>query len=342
MADDRSSIDVDLAALHDYLRGLLGGYEQALKVERVGGGQSNPTYFVDYGQHRLVLRRKPSGNILPGAHAVEREFRVMKALRGTDVPVPTVLSLCEDADTLGTAFYLMERLDGRVFQDCSLPGLSASERRAIYLSVADAMARLHAVSPSSIGLGDFGRQGNYFERQISRWTRQYIESSSARIPALDDIAKWLPKHVPPDDGRISVAHGDFRLGNMLFHREKPEVIAILDWELATIGHPLADLAFFCIAWHSAPEEYGGVLGLDLPSLGIPDERVFVNRYFASANATAPLLPFHLAFALFRFAVIFYGIADRAKAGTASSANASDIGILAETFASRAKDVIASA
>jgi aminoglycoside phosphotransferase (APT) family kinase protein len=339
-AVDFARLDFELTALRAYLRNSFGAGGE-LRIERVGGGQSNPTYFVDYGGRRMVLRKKPAGSILPGAHAIEREFRVLKALGQTDVPIPKVILLCEDSNVLGTPFYLMERLEGRSFHDCSLPAMSSAERRSIYLSLAETMARLHAVNPYDIGLGDFGRPGNYFERQISRWSKQYAESPSDRIPALEHVVAWLPKNLPPDDGRVSIAHGDFRLGNMLFHPSKAEVVGILDWELATLGHPLADLAFCCIPWHSTFDEYGGILGLDHPALGIPSEAEFVTHYFKCAMPTSPLLAFHIVFALFRFAVIFLGISDRAKSGTASSSNAAEVGLLATKFAARAEQVIAS-
>lgn len=334
--------DFEPAALHDYLRNSFGAEAAEIRIERAGGGQSNPTYFIDFGPRRMVLRKKPAGPILAGAHAIEREFRVLKALEKTDVPVPKAITLCEDSAVLGTPFYLMERLEGRSFHECSLPALSPVERRSVYLSLAEAMARLHAVNPHDIGLEDFGRPGNYFERQIRRWSGQYAQSSGARIPALDEVAAWLPENLPPDDARICIAHGDFRLGNMLFHAEKPEVIGILDWELATLGHPLADLAFCCIAWRSAPDEYGGILGLDRSGLGIPSEAEFVAHYFKHAMPTPPLLRFHIVLALFRFAVIFVGISDRARSGTASSRDAAEVGVLAAKFAERARQAMMSA
>jgi aminoglycoside phosphotransferase (APT) family kinase protein len=339
MAAAKLRIDFEPRLLRDYLQDFFGAAPADLRIERVSGGQSNPTYFVDYGERRLVLRKKPEGHILPGAHAIEREFRVIRALQQTEVPVPNALVLCEDKGVLGTPFYLMERLEGRVFSDCALPGLAAEERRGIYFGVADAMARLHAVDPDDIGLSDFGKPGNYFERQIGRWSRQYAESSSDRIAALDEVIAWLPENAPPDDGQVSIAHGDFRLGNMLFHPERPEVIGILDWELSTLGHPLADLGFSCIPWRSSPDEYGGILGLDRDALGIPTEADYVRRYYQRAVPTSPLLPFHVVFALFRFAVIFYGIADRVKSGTAVSENAAKVGPLAGRFAKRALEAI---
>ncbi|RWF76922.1 MAG: phosphotransferase family protein [Mesorhizobium sp.] len=329
--------DFDPAALKGFLASRFG--DASMSLGRIGGGQSNPTYFVDYGAHRMVLRKKPAGPILRGAHAVDREFRVLEALAPTDVPVPRPVLYHDGIEPLGTPFYLMERLDGRVFHDCSLPGLVPAERRSIYFGMAEAMAKLHAVRPDEVGLGDYGRPGNYFERQIGRWTRQLRESPSDRIPALEAVADWLPQHMPVDDGRVSIAHGDFRLGNLLFHPDKPQVIGILDWELSTIGHPLADLGFCSMTWHSAPDEYGGILGLDHEALGIPSQREFLDHYFAHAVPTAHLLRFHLVFSLFRFAVIFVGIADRAREGTAASADAASTSPLARRFAVRAQEII---
>jgi aminoglycoside phosphotransferase (APT) family kinase protein len=254
--------------------------------------------------------------------------------------VPRPILLHEDAELLGSPFYLMERVEGRVFSDCALPELLPEDRRPIYMAMAATLAKLHALWPDKIGLADYGRPGNYFERQIGRWTRQWRESPSERIAALDRLADWLPAHMPPDDGAVAIAHGDFRLGNMLFHPTEPRVVAVLDWELSTLGHPLADLGFCVMPWHTAPDEYGGILGLDHAALGMPAEADFVARYFAEAIPTAPLMRFHIAFALFRFAVIFIGIADRARAGNAAADNAGAVAPLAARFAQRALDVIA--
>jgi aminoglycoside phosphotransferase (APT) family kinase protein len=328
-------LDFERSKLANFLAQHFPDEPRQLTMERISGGQSNPTYFVTYGSRRMVLRKKPNGPILPGAHAIEREFRILKALDATDVAVPTPILLCEDTDPLGTAFYLMERVEGRVFSDCSLAEVPREQRTPIYQGMADALAALHRVRPDAIGLGDYGRPGNYFERQIIRWTRQWRESSSAPIPDLDHLAEWLPAHLPPDDGAIAIAHGDFRLGNLLFHPTEPRVVAILDWELSTLGHPLADLGFCCMPWHTAPDEYGGILGLDHASLILPSEAEFVAHYMARALPTAALQPFHVIFALFRFAVIFVGIADRARAGNAAGNDASSIGPLAMRFAARA-------
>ena len=337
-AADANRIDFDPEALRGFLARQFGSAD-GLSIRRIAGGQSSPTYFVDFASERMVLRKKPSGTILPGAHAIEREFRVLRALHPAGVPVPEPVLFCEDAALLGTPFYLMQRLDGRVFHDCALPELPPTERRSIYLGMAEAMAKLHAVRPEEVGLADFGKPGNYFERQIGRWGKQWRESPSARIADLDALAEWLPAHLPADDGRVAIAHGDFRLGNLMFHPTRPEVIGILDWELSTLGHPLADLGFCCMTWRTAPSEYGGIRGLDLQVLGIPPETEFVQHYYRHAVATAPLLPFHVVFALFRFAVIFVGIADRVRNGTAAAANAAELGPMAQRLAARAMEIV---
>ncbi len=330
-------LDFDPAALHRYLDGRFGAGR--LEVERISGGQSNPTYFVTHADARMVLRKKPAGPILPGAHAIEREYRVLGALHPAGVPVARPILIEEDAEVLGTPFYLMERVEGRVFSDCALPELPAAERRGIWMGLADALARMHSVRPADVGLEDYGKPGNYFGRQLARWTRQWRESDSDPIPEIDRLADWLPANMPEDDGMVRLAHGDFRMGNMLFHPTEPRVVAILDWELSTLGHPLADVGFCAMPWHSAPDEYGGILGLDLAAEGIPSEAEFVARYHAGAPDVAPLLPFHKVFALFRFAVIFVGIADRARAGSAAGADAGRLGPLAKRFAVRAMEIV---
>ena len=331
--------DLDFSSLERWLTGKLPG-QRGLQVAPVEGGQSNPTWFVTWGDCRLVLRKKPAGPILRGAHAVEREFRILAALRDTQVPVPSVLWLEEDASILGTPFYLMERLEGRVFSDCTLPGVSARDRREMYMDMARTMARMHALRPGQIGLQDYGRAGHYFERQIARWSKQYGDAGGPRIPALDALVAWMPENMPRDDGAVSIVHGDFRLGNMMFHPTEPKIIAVLDWELSTLGHPLADLGFCVMPWLSAPEEYGGILGTNWQEGGIPTLKEFVTQYYAHAVPTSPLTTFHMAFALFKFAAIFVGIADRARDGNAASAEAAGLGPLAERFALRARDVIA--
>ncbi len=308
------------------------GEDAPFKLERITGGQSNPTFFVEFGARDMVLRKKPAGDILPGAHAIEREYRVLDALSKTAVPVPAPIHLQSDPAILGTPFYLMQRLRGRVFHDCALPGCKQEERRRIYLAMADVLAKLHAVDPSAIELADFGRPGNYVARQLARWTKQWRESDSPPIPELDQLVTWLEKNIPEDDGQVSIVHGDFRLGNLMFDQDARNVIGILDWELSTLGHPLADLGYAAMPWHTSPDEYGGIKGLDHEALGIPSQEDFVHRYF---NAARTLDDFYIVFALFRFAVIFVGIADRAQRGNAAGDDARRLGGLAQSFARRA-------
>ncbi|WP_425097966.1 phosphotransferase family protein [Tropicibacter sp. S64] len=328
--------DFDPARLEAFLAAQFGE-KAAMQVQRIAGGQSNPTYFVTWGNQRMVLRKQPNGPILRGAHAVDREFRVMSALHPAGVPVPRPVMFCDDPDVLGTPFYLMERVEGRVFPDGALTDARPEERPALWMGLADAMAKMHAVVPGDVGLGDFGKPGNYFARQIGRWSRQWEESSHPPIPELDELAHWLRENQPLDDGHVSLAHGDYRMGNVLFHPTEPHVVAILDWELSTLGHPLADLGYCCMAWHSSPDEYGGLLGLDRAALNLPSEEDFVARYRAASPGLAPPMPFHKAFALFRFAVIWVGIADRVKAGTAAGAQSPDG--MAAKFARRGIEVI---
>jgi aminoglycoside phosphotransferase (APT) family kinase protein len=287
----------------------------------------------------VVLRKQPNGPILRGAHAVDREYRVLSALHPVGVPVPRPVLYHEDADLIGTPFYLMERVDGRVFPDSALAAAYASERRALWMALADAMAKMHGVRPDAVGLGDFGRPGNYFQRQIARWSKQWEESPSDAIPELDRLAAWLVENQPDDDGHVSLAHGDYRMGNVIFHPSEPRVVAILDWELSTLGHPLADLGFCCMAWHTGPDEYGGILGLDRDALGLPSEDEFVAHYMERSPGMAPLTTFHKAFALFRFSVIWVGIADRVRAGTAAGADATLHGSMARKLALRGIEVI---
>jgi len=329
----------DPERLDQYLRGALK-LDGPMQLEPIAGGQSNPTYFVTYPGRRLVLRKQPDGPVLPSAHAVDREFRVLDALSRTDVPVPKVLLFYAERDVAGTPFYVMERLDGRVFHDNAMTGAAPDQRRAMYLSAAATLGMLHEVDWARVGLEGFGRPGNYFSRQIARWTRQWEAARFREIPSLSELAEWLPAHLPPEDDLATIVHGDYRIGNLMFHPTRPHVVGVLDWELSTLGHPMADLAHSCIAWRSSPEEYGGLLGLDLPALGIPTEAEYVAAYFARRRDPGEgLTPFHMAFACFRFAVIFEGIAARARAGTAAGADAAKVGELSLAFAHRGLEAI---
>ena len=332
------NIDFDAGALDRFLERSVEGARGELKIARIPGGQSNPTYFIDKGALRLVLRKQPPGGILPSAHAVDREYKIMKALAATAAPVPEMLLYHGERDVVGTPFYLMERLDGRVFHDNALPGLCSTDRRAAYRSMAQSLAHLHNVDVTTVGLADFGRPGNYFARQITRWSKQWELSKTRESPDVERLIAWLAANIPADE-TTTIVHGDFRFGNLMLDADEPRVIAILDWELSTLGHPLADLAHSCIGWHANPGDYGGLMGLDLAALGIPAESEHVEAYMREAKHGASLQPFHLAFALFRFAIIFEGIAARALKGNATGDNAREVGRLSEVFAQRAVDII---
>ncbi|MBL0406006.1 phosphotransferase family protein [Microvirga aerilata] len=331
-------MEFDPERLDAFLRTSIPGLEGLMHLERISGGQSNPTFFVSYDNRRLVLRKQPPGNLLPSAHAVDREYRVMAALRTVGVLVPAMVLYCDDREVIGTLFYIMERLEGRVFHDAALPGVTVEERGQMYRSLAQALAALHNVSPAAVGLSDYGKRGNYFTRQISRWTKQWELSRTRDDSNIEYLIAWLPGNIPEDDA-TGVSHGDYRVGNVMFHETEPRVIAILDWELSTLGHPLADLAHACIGWHSGPEEYGGLHGLDLAALGLPTEADFVKTYYDATHHNLRMTSFHMAFALFRFAVIFEGIAARAKAGNAADAEAEKVGPLSGRFAQHAMAVL---
>ena len=330
--------DFEPRKLAEFLKAALPDLSGGMRLERIGGGQSNPTYFVSFDNRALVLRKQPGSNILPSAHAVDREYRVMQALANTKVPVPRMVLYHVGREVVGTPFYVMERLPGRVFADGSLPGMPPPERRAIYLAMAEVMAALHKVDWAAAGLSDYGRQGGYFSRQIARWTRQWEASKTRANPDVDLLAVWLKDHLP-DEAETAISHGDFRLGNLMFHPTAPRVVGVLDWELSTLGHPLADVAFNCIAWRTLPEEYGGIRGLDLEQLGIPSEAEYLRHYYRAAGRKDGITAFHFAFALFRMAVIFEGIAARAAAGNAASGNAAEVGRLSAAFARRAVEFV---
>jgi aminoglycoside phosphotransferase (APT) family kinase protein len=333
-----SAAGFDAARLDAFLRGAVPGATGEMRLERIGGGQSNPTFFVEYDARSLVLRKQPPGELLPSAHAIDREYRVMRALAGSGVPVPRVVLFHAERDVVGTPFYLMERLAGRVYAAHALPGLAPGERSAMYRSMAETLAALHRVDPAAVGLADYGRPGNYFARQVSRWSKQWEASRTRANPALDRLIAWLPGHIPEGD-ETAICHGDFRIGNLMFDPALPRVVGVLDWELSTLGHPLADLGFNAMAWHTRPDEYGGLRGLDLAALGIPSLEDYVAHYLHAAGREDGIVPFHVAFALFRFAVIFEGIAARAAAGNAASDDAAETGSLASAFANRAAELV---
>lgn len=293
--------------------------EGDLQLERVLGGQSNPTWFVDIGTRRLVLRMQPPGELLPSAHALDRESRIVRALEGTGVAVPHVLCYSEDRSVVGTTFYLMDRIEGRIFPTASLEGTSANERRAMYRSAAEMLARLHGVDWQAAGLADYGKHGEYFARQLRRWTRQWEASRRRPIPELDRLIAALPDRLPQQE-ETTICHGDYRFGNLMFAPSGTSIVGVLDWELSTLGDPLADLGYLCMSYYVSAV-HGGVADIDREALGIPAEEELIADYNRAAGRKRKLLPFHIAFAFFRFAVIFAGIEDRARRGNAADPNA---------------------
>ncbi len=329
----------DTQRLEGFLRQNLPDLAGAMRLQRIGGGQSNPTFFVDFDNRRMVLRKKPDGEVLPSAHAVDREYRVMQALAKSELPVPPTVLYHAESDVIGTPFYLMDRVEGRVFADNALPDLAPAERRAIYLAMAETMALLHRVDWRSVGLADFGKPGQFFARQLRRWQQQWALSKTQENPAIDELIAWLGAHMPDDD-ETTLAHGDFKLNNLMFHPSEPRVVAVLDWELSTLGHPLADVAFNTVPWRTLPAEFGGIRGLDLQALGIPSEHEYLAHYYRCAARSTQATPFHWAFALMRWAVIFEGIASRARRGNAAAANAAEVGALSVAMARRGLEAIA--
>jgi len=324
----------DAGALEGYLRGRIEGLRGPLKVEQFSGGQSNPTFLLGAGNRRYVLRAKPgpAARLLPSAHAVEREFRVISALGVSGVPVPRAYCLCEDESVIGRAFYVMEYVEGRVLWEQSLPGMNPAERAAIYAEMNRVIAALHRVDYAAAGLADFGRPGNYLARQIARWSKQYQASETEPIEAMHRLIAWLPQGVPPGD-ETAVVHGDYRLDNLVFHPREPRILAVLDWELSTLGHPLADFSYHCLSWHIPPGKFRGIAGLDLGSLGIPGEEAYVAAYCASTGrAGIPHWNFYLAYNLFRIAAILQGVMKRALEGIAASDQAIEAGSRARPLA----------
>jgi len=324
----------DVARLETYLRAQVEGFAGSLEVEQFKGGQSNPTYRLGAGGKRYVMRSKPAPatKLLPSAHAIEREFRVITALGKTDIPVPRTYALCEDEGVIGRAFYIMDCVEGRVLWDQTLPGMSAPERNAIYSEMNRVIAALHKVDYQAIGLADYGKPGNYFARQIGRWSKQYQASETEKIEAMDNLIAWLPNNIPAGD-ETAIVHGDYRLDNLIFHPTEPRILAILDWELSTLGHPLADFSYHCMSWHIAPGNFRGIGGLDLKALGIPTEEEYVAAYCGrSGRGRIDNWDFYLAYNMFRIAGILQGIMKRAVDGTAASAHALDAGKRARPMA----------
>lgn len=311
----------DEQALTAYLASSIDDFEGPMTVRQFEGGQSNPTFQLITPSRTYVLRKQPPGELLPSAHQVDREYRVMHALWDTGVPVPKMYCLCEDTDVIGTKFYVMEMVEGRLFTETSLPGHPPEDRKAIYLDLARVMAQLHKVEPDAVGLGDFGRPGNYYERQIGRWTKQYLASKTEEIEAMDHLIEWLPKNLPKQ-GKTVIVHGDYRLGNVLIHPTEPRIVAVLDWELCTLGDALADLGYLCQEYHGESYEDEGLGSVDFETSGIPTQDEFVAEYCKHAGRE-PIenWPFYLIYNMFRSAGIIQGVYKRGLDGNASSEKA---------------------
>lgn len=325
--------------LDAFLRDAFPELRGDLSIVRTVGGLSNPTYFVSYGNWSVVLRKQPSAVLLKSAHAIDREFRIMSALHGSDVPVPKPLLYHAQTDILDTPFYLMERLDGRIFDEYAMPGLSPEARRACYDAMGDAMAAMHRFDWQAAGLADYGRAGNYFARQFKRWSEQWEHFRTDDNPYIDRLVRWLSQRIPESE-LLALCHGDFRIGNIMFHRTEPKVIGILDWELSTLGHPLVDVGFNVQAWLMTPDENGGIRGLDFDRLGIPSEADYLDRYYALSGARERMTTFHRVFAMFRAAVGTAGVAARGRGGNAVSDGAAEVGShLSRAYARRGVELI---
>jgi acyl-CoA dehydrogenase len=316
---------LDLPALTNYMERVIGLTSGPIQIETLVGGQSNPTFKISDGTKQFVLRKKPDGKLMPSAHAIDREHRVMSALTQTNVPVPNMLAYCEDESIVGTPFFLMSYIDGRTFTDQSLPDLKKEDRTAIYTEMNRVLATIHDVDYQRLGLDSFGKPGNYFSRQVGRWSRQVQESTIPIPTALKKLMGWLPLNIPIDD-ETTLVHGDFRLDNMIFDHNENKVIGVLDWELSTLGHPIADFSYQCMSWRIPPSLWRGINGLDLVKLGIPSEVEYINMYeFNSGRKVEADWDFYMAYNFFRIAAILHGVAQRALDGNASATDAVENG-----------------
>jgi aminoglycoside phosphotransferase (APT) family kinase protein len=338
----RDAHKFDESALATYMQREVPGFSGPLSVLQFEGGQSNPTFLLQASSGEYVLRKQPPGKLLPSAHQVDREFRVMHALHDTDVPVPRMLALCEDASVIGTKFYIMEKVEGRVFSDSLLPGFTPDQRRAVYRDFTRVLAALQNVDIKEVGLEDFGRPGNYYERQISRWTKQYLASKTDEIEAMERLMEWLPQNVPQSD-RTVIVHGDYRIGNAIIHPSEPRIVALLDWELSTLGDPIADLGHFCMYMPGGSAEHTPIPeGVDLRALGIPSEQEMVENFCTFAGIERiDNWEFYLVYNLFRLAGIIQGVYKRGLEGNASSRAALGLKEAARTRAERAWEMVES-
>jgi aminoglycoside phosphotransferase (APT) family kinase protein len=324
----------DAARLATWLEAKVAPLAGPLEVAQFKGGQSNPTYLLCAGDQRYVLRRKPPGKLLASAHAVDREYRVIAALARTEVPVARALALCEDESVIGTAFYVMEYVGGRVFWDPALPGLAPADRASIHDEMNRVIAALHSLDPAAIGLGDFGKSGEYIARQVARWSKQYQASETGKIEAMDNLIAWLPGNIPAGD-ETRIVHGDYRIDNVIFDPHAPRIRAVIDWELSTLGHPLADFAYHCMAWRIPPGIFRGLAGLDFAALGVPSEGDYVAAYCRRTGREGIAQrdwEYYMAYNLFRIAAIAQGVMARALQGNASSAEALQTGRAARPLA----------
>ena len=335
------TLALDDAALATYLSDVIAGFVGPVTSQKFSGGQSNPTYLLRAASGEYVLRRKPPGQLLKSAHAVEREFRVMQALADSAVPVPRTFHLCADEAVIGSVFFVMEYVSGQIFWDPCLPELSTSQRHQTYLEMCRVLATLHQVDVDAVGLGDYGRPGDYFARQTSRWSQQYLASQTEPIAEMDSIIDWLAAELPDDDGRIALVHGDYRMDNMIFNPDSNRIVALLDWELSTLGHPLADLAYQCMQLRMDPGKHlSGLNGIDRRTLGVPSEQEYVAQYCQHCGLERiDNWPFYLVFGFFRFAAILQGVKKRAIDGNASSSVALEYGALVRPLAEKAIAVI---
>jgi aminoglycoside phosphotransferase (APT) family kinase protein len=321
--DGSDKMPFDIDRLASYLAQQVEGFQGPMSLSRFKGGQSNPTYLLTTPARSYVIRTKPApaAQLLPSAHAIEREFRLQSALAGSTVPVAKVHCLCEDESIIGRAFYVMDFIEGRIFWDQSLPGVAPNERHAIYVELNRVIAELHKLDVDALGLSDYGKAGNFFCRQIDRWTRQYRATETHRIDAMEQLIAWLPKHIPPEsEPQVSLVHGDYRIDNVIFHPTEPRILAVIDWELSTLGHPQADFAYHLMSWHMPPGALRGIEGLDLRELGIPGEAAYIDLYQQRVDrAMAGDWNFYLAYNVFRLAAIVQGIAKRSSEGLATNA-----------------------